>query len=110
MVSRPWSRAQVSSVGAVEEGDVVHHAAGQPLAQQAADGVGLGRHDEQPLARGNLVGQAYVALRHFGQHRRPVRPGVRPRELHAALWIPLGGQRPAAPFFGLRRQRVEFQL
>ena len=49
-------------------------------------------NDKQAFARGNGVGQLHIAFLHALQHGRPVRLGVRPRQLYATLRKPFRQQ------------------
>ena len=86
--------------GALGPAYAVVDAGRQTLPEQGLHGLTVGRHDEKRFAQRNLVGQADVAFRHLGQHRRPVGPGVRPRQLDAALRVPFRRQH------GLHERRV----
>ena len=75
---------------AADQTDIGHQPFRQMLAQECFNAPGFGRDHEQLFLRGNVVGHLQVAGFHLAQHGCPVGVGVRPREHHAALRIPLG--------------------
>ena len=97
--------------GYFQDGNLPERLAGQLLAKQAPQRIGLWRHDDEPFPEGYLHGHAQVASGHLGEDGCPVGVGMRPCELYAALGCPLGRQMRLLYAVVLRVERgFELQL
>ena len=79
--------------GTLEVADLGQQVRGNSLAQESFDAVGFWGDDEEELvANEDLEGYADKAIVNLTQEWCPVGSGMGPRELHAALRVPLGGE------------------
>jgi hypothetical protein len=82
---------------ALEIADLRQEARRDTLAEESLDAVGLrGDDEEQLVANQDLKGNADETLVHLGKEGGPVGGGMRPRKLHTALRVPLGGEEGGA--------------
>lgn len=76
--------------GTFEIADLWQQTRGDALMQEGFDAIGLRRNDEKEFIMSQyLEGDADIAVINLSEDGRPVGVGMRPRELHAALRIPL---------------------
>ena len=76
--------------GNLVEGNVGKSLLGQVLFKQASHFLWIRRHDQEPLAEGNLCGNPDVAGTDFRQYGCPVGLLVRPGQLNGTLGVPFG--------------------
>ena len=76
--------------GNLVEGNVGKSLLGQVLFKQASHFLRIRRHDQEPLAEGNLCGNPDVAGTDFRQYGCPVGLLVRPGQVTGRLGVPFG--------------------